>query len=128
MNTENQIRILQIELAKARAEATALRKTLGENHRHKKRIEKAWEDALLLSMWRSIGIYPSRRFAAKFDINQHRWENAVGLLRLARIIQGRSRWPVLDLEVTEQKLSQAKEKALADPQLFFLRMNSHHPR
>jgi hypothetical protein len=39
MKLEQQIRIL--ELAKAKAEATQLRKRLGENNRHKRRIEKA---------------------------------------------------------------------------------------
>lgn len=121
MNTDTQVRILEIELAKARAEATALRKALGENSRHKKRIEKAYEDAMLMAFWRSVGIKPSRRFAARYDVTQDRWQNAICLFRMARLIDGRSRWPAVDLEVTERKLAQARDRALADPGLFFMR-------
>lgn len=123
---EQQVRLLEIELAKARAENTQLRKRLGENSRHLKRIERAYENALLMISWRSAGIKPSRRFAAHYHINQYRWENAVGLLRMARIIQGTSRWPIADLQEMERRLVQAKERAIADPALFFLRMNRHH--
>lgn len=116
---DQRVRILEIELAKAKAENTQLRKRLGENSRHNKRIEKAYEDALLMATWRSAGIKPSRRFAALYHINQHRWENAVGLLRMARIVQGKSRWPIADLQEMERRLAQAKERAIVDPDLFF---------
>jgi hypothetical protein len=118
-------RILQVELAKLRQENTQLRKRLGDNTRHQKRIEKAYEDALLMAFWRSVGIKPSRRFAALYDITQDRWQNAICLLRMARLIEGRSRWPLVDMETTERKLSQARDRALADCDAFFLRHIRH---
>jgi hypothetical protein len=128
MNTDTQVRMLELELAKARAEATALRKALGENHRHKRRIEKAHEDALLLVFWRSVGIKPSRRFAARYEITQDRWQNALALLRMARLVEGRSRWPSVDIDTSERRLALARDKALADPDLFFLRHTRHRMR
>lgn len=128
MDAQQQIRLLQLELARARAEATALRKRLGEQSRHPKRIERAYEAALLLAFWRSVGIKPSRRFAATYQISQHRWQDALALLRMARLIHGKSRWPALDLETTEGRLAQARDKALADPDLFFLRHTRHRKR
>src|SRR5262245_1940193 len=104
---EQKVRLLELELAKSRKEAAALKKRLGNRDSYPRRIERAYEDAILLSLWRSMGIRPSRRFAALYGITQHRWENAVGLLRLARIIRGESYWPVLDLSATEQKLATA---------------------
>ena len=123
---EQKVRLLELELTKAKDEASRLRKRIGENNRYKRRIDRAYEDALLMAFWRSAGIRPSRRFAGLYGITQYRWENAVGLLRLARIIQGESYWPLWDMEAMEKQLAQAKEKALLDPQLFFLRLNKHH--
>jgi hypothetical protein len=128
MNTEQELRLLKIELEKTRAEANQLRKRLGENNRHKRRIDRAYDDALLMVFWWSVGIRPSRRFAALYGINQYRWENAVGLLRMARIMQGRSRWTKVEVEQAEKRLTAAKERALLDSQLFFLRLNKHHQR
>lgn len=43
----------------------------------------------------------------------------MGLLRMARIMQGKSRWPISDLQEMERRFAQAKERAVADPELFF---------
>ena len=65
MNDQQQRRYLEIELVKAKAEAAALRKQLHLNSRHAKRIDRAYEDALLLAAWRAAGIFPSRQHAKK---------------------------------------------------------------
>ena len=70
MNT--QLRYLQLELAKAQAEAAQLRKKLHLSNRHAKRIEKAYEDALLLALWQASGIIPSRAYAKRFGLTQNR--------------------------------------------------------
>lgn len=54
--------------------------------RHQNRVEEAYKDALMLAAWRANGIIPSRRYASLYGISQNRFENAVGLLRLARIV------------------------------------------
>jgi hypothetical protein len=125
LTPEQEIRYLEIELAKARAEATKLRKALKENGRHARRIDRAYEDALLLAGWRAAGIIPSRRYANRFQITQFRYENAFGLLKLARVIQGRRRWVTEDLATIERKLAKARDRAVEDPNAFFLYLNKH---
>jgi hypothetical protein len=119
MKPEQQLRYLQIEWDKARAENTRLRKALAENGRHARRIEKAYEDALLLATLYSAGIIPSRRYARLQNMKQNRWQNAVALLKLARIITRQRHWVTADLAPIETKLTLARQKALKDCQLFF---------
>jgi hypothetical protein len=128
MNAEQQVRYLQIELEKARQEASRLRKALGENGKHARRIDKAYEDALLLATFYAAGIIPSRRYARLKGLTQNRWENATTLLKMARIIERQRRWVTADLAVIEKRLALAREKALENPALFFLRANKHTRR
>ena len=125
MNAEQQVRYLQIELEKARAEATRLRKALGENSKHARRVDKAYEDALLLATFYVAGILPSRRFARIQGISQNRWENALALLKMARVVERHRKWVMQDLATIEKRLAIARDKALEDVELFFLRANSH---
>jgi hypothetical protein len=124
----HQLRSLQVELAKAKAEAAYLRKQLKVTNRHAKRIDKAYEDALLLASWRAVGIVPSRSYAKRFGMTQHRWESATALLKMARIIQRHRYWAIDDLLLIEARLSIARERAIQTPEAFFLRLNSHHTR
>jgi hypothetical protein len=128
MKPEQEVRLLQIELAKAKQEATRLRKKLGENGRHARRIELAYEDALLLVSLRVGGVFPSRRLSMSLGLSQSRWEHAVALLKLARVITRRRTWLTTDPTVIEPKLTTAKQKALEDSQLFFLRHSRHRRR
>jgi hypothetical protein len=125
LTLEQQVSYLKIELTKAKTEATKLRKTLKENSRYAKIVDRAYEDALLMGFWRSMGIRPTRRFSALYSITQSRWEHALALLRMARLINGKSRWAASDMTTMERKLSQARDKALEDAQLFFLRHTRH---
>lgn len=126
MNPEQQLRYLQIELAKVKQEATQLRKALGINRKHTRRIEKAYEDGLLLAMWFAGGIIPSRRYALLHGFTQPRWENAVALLKMARIITRQRHWVTRDLALIEARLGTARQRAIADPPQFFLRLGVHH--
>ena len=119
LTPEQKIGMLEIELLKAKREAAKLRKALSINSRTHKRIEKAYEDALLLAAWRAAGIIPSRRYAGEYEMTQFRYENAFGLLKFARIIQGRRRWITDDLELIERRLGKARERAFSDPPSFF---------
>lgn len=121
MNPQEKIRLLQIELARVRQEATALRKRLGEDGRHPRRIEKAHEDALLLAALHLAGVMPSRRLAASLGIPQQRWEHALALLRLARIVTRQRHWATTDIGMIETRLETARQRALSDPEVFFLR-------
>jgi hypothetical protein len=128
LSLAQQVRYLEIDLLKARQENTALRKALHQNSRHVRRVEKAYEDALLLAAWRSSGIIPSRRYAKQYGLTQNRWQNAMALLKLARVVERQRRWVTEDPAVAEKKLEKAKARAMADPQLFFLRLNRHGRR
>lgn len=87
MTNEQKIRDLQLELERANAEATKLRKRLKENSRHAQRVEKAFKDALLLAGWANVCIPPTMRYAAYHQMSRRRWQNAIGLLRLAGVIR-----------------------------------------
>jgi hypothetical protein len=56
MRTEQELRLLKIELEKAKQENSRLRKSLSENGRHARRVQNAYEDALLLATAYSAGM------------------------------------------------------------------------
>src|SRR5215213_2198019 len=107
MRADQTIKYLQVELAKAKAEAAYLRKKLQLSNRHAKRIDKAYEDALLLATWRAAGIIPSRRYAKCQGFTQNRWQNAVALLKMSRVIQRYYHWATEDLGLIETRLANA---------------------
>jgi hypothetical protein len=125
MNAEQQVKYLELELAKARAEAAQLRKKIGENSRHTRRINRAYEDALLIAMWKVAGIAVGRDYAKEQGISQNRWQNAIALLKMARVVIRERHWAVKDLPMIEQRLEAAKQRALADRNVFLLRHIRH---
>lgn len=125
MNTEQQLRYLELENTKLRAEAAQLRKKLGENSRHAKRLDRAYNDALLMAMWRAGGIIPSRDYTKLQGFSQNRFQNATALLKMARVIVRHRHWAVKDLAIIEQRLATARQKALEMPELYFLRHSRH---
>jgi len=125
MNTEQQLRYLELENTKLRAEAAQLRKKIGENSRHTRRVNRAYDDALLMAMWRAGGIIPSRNYTKLQGMSQNRFQNAIALLRMARVVTRHRFWAVKDLAIVEQRLETARQKALNDADLFFLRHSRH---
>ena len=125
MNDVQLTRYKDQEIRELKAENTALRKRLGEKSRHARRVARAYQDALLLATWRAAHIPPSRSYAAHHKISQRRWENAIGLLRLARVITGHRRWVTTDLSLVEARLSVARQRAIDSPDTFKARLNGH---
>lgn len=125
MNRE--VRYLKVELAKAKAEAAYLRKKLQVSNRHAKRIDRAYEDALLLAAWHVSGILPSRSYAKRYGLTQNRWENAVALLKVARVIQRQRHWVSNDMGLIEAWLAKARTYAMTIPDAFLCRL-PHHGR
>lgn len=125
MNDKQRIQYLEIELTKARRESAKLRKKLGIANKHFRRVDQAYEDALLLATWKSAGIHPSREYAKRHGITQNRFENACGLLRLARVVVSHRTWVTDKLEEVEARLQKAKEKALESPEAYKARLNRH---
>ncbi len=123
----HEVRYLKVELAKAKAEAAYLRKKLQVSTYHAKRIDKAYEDALLLAAWRAAGVTPSRSYAKRYGFTQNRWQNAVALLKMARVIQRHHHWVTEDLGLIEARLSNARVDAIQIPEAFFSRL-PHHGR
>lgn len=129
MNVQQAIAYLETENAQLRAEVKALRRRLHDGRGFERRIERAYDDALLLSLWWAGGIYPSRRYArVAGGMSQRAWQNAMALLRMARIVTGQRRWMAQDAALIEQRLQRAKAQALADPERFWLRLNRHGRR
>src|SRR5205085_10100131 len=125
MNTQQQLRYLQVELAKAKAEAAHLRKQFQVSNRHTKRIDQAYEDALLLATWHAVGVPPSRSYAKRYGVSQNRWQNAIGLLKMARIIHRHRHWATDDIGLIEARLANAKQQAIDMPEAFFSRLPRH---
>ena len=125
MNDSQLARYRDQEIRELRAENTALRKKLGETNRHARRVARAYQDALLLATWRAAHIFPSRSYAAHHRMSQRRWQNAIGLLRLARVIEGHRRWVTTDLALVEARLSVARQRAIDTPAAFKARLNGH---
>ena len=93
--------------------------------RHTNRIEIAYHDALTLAVWRCNGIIPSRRYASIYGITQNRYENAIGLLRMARVIEKHRTWTVEDLKIIKARLKSAKDMALEIPEAYHARLCEH---
>lgn len=125
MNTEQQVKYLELELRQVRHEAALLRKQIGANTRHVRRIQKAYQDALLLATWKMSGIPPSRSYAKRHGMTQNCWQNAVALLRMARVIIRHRHWALVDVDRIEQRLDKARQTAMDMPEAFFCRLNKH---
>lgn len=106
-------------------ENTQLRKRLGERGRHAGRVRRAYSDGLLLAQWRAVGIMPSRAYARRHGITQRRWQNAVALLRMARVITDYRRWVITDLATIEQRLDVARTRAIEAPESYQARLIAH---
>ena len=125
MTPEQRIKYLEIENAQMRRDAAALRKKLAETSAHTRRVEKAYQDGLLLATWCAGGIAPSRRFAARHQISQRRWQNSCGLLRMARVLDRNRHWTTTDLATIERRLERARQQAIESPDAFKARLNRH---
>src|SRR2546430_6924588 len=93
--------------------------------RHIARIETAYHDALTLAVWRCQGIIPSRRYASIYGITQNRHENAIALLRMARVIEKHRTWAVEDLQTIKFRMRNAKNAALEVPEAYHARLTVH---
>jgi hypothetical protein len=115
---------LEIELLRLREENTQLRKALRINGRHARRIQRAYDAALLLATWH-VGFLPtSRGFAKSQGMPQRQWENGIALLKLARVVNGQ-RWRVHDMPTIERALRRAQDRALTTPESYFAWCNRH---
>jgi hypothetical protein len=115
---------LELELLRLRDENTRLRKALRLNGRHARRIQRAYDCALLLATWHVGFLDTSREFAKSMGMSQRGWENAMALLKLARVVNSQ-RWKVHDIATIERALQRAHDKALEAPESYFAWCNRH---
>ena len=123
MNIDQELAYCKLALAEALADNARLRKNLKENSRHAQRVRQAYKDALLLSLWHTGGIVPSRRFAEAHSITRRRWQNAVAILRMARVIVRERTWEALDAPIIQARLDKAMEAAIDIPGAFHCRLS-----
>jgi hypothetical protein len=119
---------LDIENHQLRDEVARLSKLAKERSYHARRVRLAYEDAMLLALWMVAGIHPSRRYARMHGVTQRRWQNALALLRMARVVVRRRRWTVADTDTIERRLGQAAQRAQADARAYRLYLNRHGVR
>jgi len=114
----------ELELHRLRDENTRLRKALRINGRHGRRIQRAYDAAMVLAVWHVAYAGVSRLDCTARGMSQRQWENATALLRLARVLDG-SRWRVHDLAAIEERLRAAQDRACEAPEAFFARLPRH---
>lgn len=115
---------LELEIVRLRAECNRLRSALRLNSRHAQRIRRAQDAALQLAVWHCAFLPTSRQFAMAHGMTQRTWENAMALLRLGRIHDGRV-WRVHDLAAIGPAIERAADRAAEVPDLLFAHGNRH---
>jgi hypothetical protein len=128
MQLQQVVRLLDVENHQLRDEVARLSKMARERSYHARRVRLALDDALLLATWLVAGIHPTRRYARLHGVTQRRWQNALALLRMARVVVRRRRWAVDDLATIERRLTQAAQRAIADTRAYRLHLNRHGTR
>jgi hypothetical protein len=114
---EARARWLDFTVERLDAENKALRRKLRLSSRHARRVRLAFEDAQFLTT-AHIGYLDTGRAAMeRRGITKRRWECAVALLKMARVLDG-SRWRLHDAERIGGKLERAVERAIDEPGLY----------
>lgn len=122
ITAEQRNKVLESELKIAHAEIAKLRRRLSESGAHGKRLDRAYADGLLLAQLHIGYLATSRRAADECaEISRSRHQNAVALLRLAKVHNGRH-FLHHDLVTIEERLAQAKDLALEEPSAYRARL------
>jgi hypothetical protein len=128
MQAQQIIRLLDVENHQLRDEVARLAKIARERSYHARRVRLAYDDAMLLAVFWAAGIIPSRRYARVKGITQNRWQNALALLRMARVAVGHRRWATDSLADIERRLVAARDRAIENPDSFWARLPRHGRR
>lgn len=124
-----QWRLTALELAATKKELADARRKLQERGRHADRIRQAHVDALVMAGHHIAYLNTTRRAALELaGITQRRWESAVGLMRLANVVNKRNRWLIHDLEDITKRLDKAQQAALDCPPAYRSRLSKHANR
>ena len=119
--TEFEIKALRVEVERLRTENAKLHRNAGRQSAFIGKLRRAHDDAVLFLSLRAGGITPSREYCADtLGIGRRRWQWAMALLRLAKLINRDPADPAsLDL------LERAKSEALDNPLSLKVRLTRH---
>lgn len=116
---------MALELRRLQAENAQLRAKLRENGRHARRIRRAHDCALLLAEWHIAHQPTDRQSARTLGIPQRQWQNAMALLKLARVCDQSGRWRYHDLPTIAALLDDGVVAANAAPEAYFSKGPEH---
>lgn len=122
LTPEQRIEYLDLALRKTKEENNRLRKAVKENGHHARRVERAYDDALLLASLH-IAYQPITRERVT-QLSRRRWANAIGLLKLARVYNCKA-FVAHSLAEIEPALERAKRIALENPTSYRVRLPKH---
>lgn len=126
MTHDQLITSLELEIRRLRAETAQLRHRLGERNRHARRVQRAAEDARLLLLFRAGGCPTSLGHASQqAGMSRRRWEAAIALLRMARLLDYDWSWSLGSDADNETALSRAAGRAIANRSSFLMRLAKH---
>lgn len=119
--TEFEISALRVEVERLRAENAKLHRNAGRQSAFVAKVDRAHADALLFLSLRVGGITPSREYCADvLGIGRRRWQWAMALLKLAKLINHDPADPVV-----MHRLDEAKGEALANHLALKVRLTRH---
>jgi hypothetical protein len=125
MQAQQIIKLLDVENHQLRDEVARLARAAKERSYHVRRVKLALDDALLLALFQASGIAPSRRYARLKSMSQNRWQNAMALLRMARVVVRRRHWATDNLADIEKRLGVAAKRAIDHPDAYWARLIKH---
>lgn len=126
MTPEQTATALQLEVKRLAADNAELRRKLEERNRHRQRVLQAATDARLLLLWRSGGTSTSAATANRLaGMSRRRWQNAVALLRMARLVDFAWKWDERAPDAAERAVVRATERAIASRDSFLMRLPKH---
>lgn len=119
--TEFEISALRVEVERLRAENAKLHRNAGRQSAFIAKIERAHADAVLFLSLRVGGITPSREYCAgTLGIGRRRWQWAMALLKLAKLVSHDPTDPAVI-----ERLEAAKADALANQLALKVRLTRH---
>jgi hypothetical protein len=119
MDYQRIVTYLNTENRQLRDAVVKLGAKVGERTYHPRRVRLAYEDALLMAVSYSGGTYPSREYMMQYkEMSRARFDNALALLRMARVVVSRRRWVVRDLASIDSALRRAQAKATENPESY----------
>jgi len=118
--TEFEISALRVEVERLRAENAKLHRNAKRQASFIAKVERAHADALLFLSLRVGGITPSREYAATLGIGRRRWQWAMALLKLAKLVNHDPTDPAV-----VERLESAKGEALANQLALKVRLTRH---